>query len=504
MISAAGLRRVRAAALAVAAVAGAPALAASAPGLQPCRLDGVEHEAQCGRVQRPLDLARPQGASIDVHVAVLPALSRRKAQDPVFFLAGGPGQSAIEMAGPLSRRFSRLNQRRDLVFVDQRGTGRSASLQCPGDDKAAQRGPLADLLDTERQVAQMADCRQALQRLPHGSLQHYTTTIAMADLDAVRQWLGVQQVNLIGASYGTRAGLEYLRQFPGAVRRAVLDGVAPPDMVLPASMAADAQLALDGVLAACDAQPACRHAHPALAARWRDLLRRLPLEARVVHPHTGRIESVTLTRQAVLNLVRTPLYVPALAAALPAALADAADGRFEGLFGLAAALGASGAMAGGMHFSVVCAEDVPRLASAPALAHGDFGDGFAQMYTRICAQWPRGEVPEAFYRVGPTPAAVLLLSGGLDPATPPAHGERTARALGPQARHVVVAHAGHGVTALPCVADLVQRFIDAEQPAQALALDTGCAAAVPRPDATIAPWRAAPMPFASAASKGRP
>ncbi len=99
---------------------------------------------------------------------------------------------------------------------------------------------------------------------------------------------------------------------------------------------------------------------------------------------------------------------------------------------------------------------------------------------------------------------MLLLSGGLDPATPPAHGERTARALGPQARHVVVAHAGHGVTALPCVADLVQRFIDAEQPAQALALDTGCAAAVPRPDATIAPWRAAPMPFASAASKGRP
>ena len=504
MRPATGIRRARAALLAATMVAAAAAEAAPAAGLQPCRLEGVEHEAHCGRVQRPLDPSRPQGASIDVHVAVLPALSRRKAEDPVFFLAGGPGQSAIEMAGPLSRRFSRLNQRRDLVFVDQRGTGRSASLQCPGDDKAAQRAPLAELLDTERQVVQMADCRQALQRLPHGSLQHYTTTIAMADLDAVRQWLGVQQVNLIGASYGTRAGLEYLRQFPGAVRRVVLDGVAPPDMVLPASMATDAQVALDALLAACGAQPACRQAHPALAARWRDLLRRLPLEARVVHPHTGRIESVTLTRPAVLSLVRTPLYVPALAAALPAAMADAADGRFEGLFGLAAALGGSGAMAGGMHFSVVCAEDVPRLASAPAPAHGDFGDSFSNMYARICAQWPRGDVAEAFYRVGPTPAPALLLSGGLDPATPPAHGERVTRALGQQARHVVVAHAGHGVSALPCIADLVQRFIDAEQPAQALALDTGCAAAVPRPDATIAPWRAVPMPSTSAASKGRP
>ncbi len=185
---------------------------------------------------------------IDVHFAVLPALARNKKPDPVFFLAGGPGQSAIDLAGTVSRMLSRFGQRRDIVLVDQRGTGRSAPLDC-GDEPPGR--PLSEQLDPQRQLQRARDCLRQLQALPHGDLRHYTTTLAMADLDAVRQALGAERINLVGASYGTRAALEYLRLYPQHVRRVVLDGVAPPDMVLPEASAPDAQAAFDALLQAC-------------------------------------------------------------------------------------------------------------------------------------------------------------------------------------------------------------------------------------------------------------
>jgi hypothetical protein len=117
----------------VLALLGAMAMAAPAPpsaGLQPCRLRGVEHPAWCGSVSRPLDPATPGGPAIDVHYAVLPALSRSKKSDPVLFFAGGPGQSAIDLAGPVGRLLGRFSNRRDIVLIDQRGTGRSAPLRC--------------------------------------------------------------------------------------------------------------------------------------------------------------------------------------------------------------------------------------------------------------------------------------------------------------------------------------------------------------------------------------
>jgi pimeloyl-ACP methyl ester carboxylesterase len=192
----------------------APALAAPAAAegpLQPCRLDGVEHPALCGTLQRPLDPAAPGGRSITLHYAVLPALSRHKRPDAVFFFAGGPGQSAIDAGrsgGPLLGRFS---NRRDIVLIDQRGTGRSAPLSC--DDDAPQR-PLRESADPAAVQQALQRCRQALQQLPHGDLRQYTTAIATQDTEAVRQALGLARINLAGASYGTRAALDYLRQFP--------------------------------------------------------------------------------------------------------------------------------------------------------------------------------------------------------------------------------------------------------------------------------------------------
>jgi pimeloyl-ACP methyl ester carboxylesterase len=474
--------------------------------LKPCRLKGVEHEAWCGSLARPLDPAQPQGRQITLRYAVLPALAQRKAPDPVFFFAGGPGQSATSLAGPLSRQFARIGNRRDMVFVDQRGTGQSAPLKCADDRERQPPLPLALLLDEARQSERLAACRAALQRLPHGDLRQYTTSIAMADIDAVREALGAVKINAVGVSYGTRAVLEYQRQFPQRVRRAVIDGVAPPDMVLPEAFSPDNQAALDAVFAACAKDRDCRTRHPALLAQWRQLLVSLPREVRVQHPLTGQDETVRIDRAALLGLVRAPLYAPALAAGLPAAIAEAASGRFNPLLGLGQALGGAGDMSTGMHFSVVCAEDLPRMkagsGAAPDVVPGsDFGAVFGELYRRVCADWPRGQPPANFYTLRPASSPTLVLSGGADPVTPPRHGERVAKALGAKARHVVVAEEGHGVMQLGCVRDAVMRFISEDGDDAALKVDAGCGAGVPRPLPYV-PIAPAVAPSAPAASKG--
>ena len=456
---------------AVALVAASGADAAALP-LHTCRLSGLEHDAQCGVLKRPLDPARPDGTQIDLHVVVIPALARQKLPDPIFFLAGGPGQSAIGLAGTIEHLTARLGARRDLVLIDQRGTGHSAPLHCdtPTADEA-----LARTLDRTRAIAALDACRTSLQKLPWGDLRFYTTPLAMADADAVRAALGAERIDLIGISYGTRAALEYLRAYPSHVRRVVLDGVAPADMVLPESDDIDADAELAALMRDCAAEKACARAHPSLAQTWQGLMASLPRPITFAEPVSGQARHVTMTRDALRGLVRPGLYSPSMGALLPYAIEQAAAGRYEPLLALATG---DADIAEGEHFSVICAEDVPRM-SPPAGADGD--QGARAMYRAACAHWPRGDVPPAFYTIPRSDVPVLLLSGGLDPVTPPRHAERAAKALGPQARSVVVANNGHNVTAIACMRDAVFHFIDAADDAQAQGVDLGCAAKVPRP-----------------------
>ena len=474
---------------AFALLAGAGSQAATLP-LHGCRLVGLEHDAQCGVLKRPLDPARPEGAQIDLHVVVIPALARQKLPDPIFFFAGGPGQSAIGLAGTIEHLASRLGARRDLVLIDQRGTGHSAPLQCevPAPDEGLKR-----LLEPARQLAAVDDCRARLERLPWGDLRFYTTPIAMADADAVRAALGAGQVDLLGISYGTRAALEYLRVYPTHVRRAVIDGVAPPDMVLPDTEDVDARAAMQALFRDCAAEKACAAAHPALAQHWDALLASLPKPVDAVDPVTGRPLHATLTRDAVHNLVHQPLYSPSQGAMLPYAIDEAAAGRVNALFALSASVGERPVdMSEGQHLSVICAEDAPRMRPADDAAAAD--PGARGLYRAICAHWPRGDVPAAFYTIPASPAPVLLLSGGIDPITPPRHAERVAKALGPKARSVVVANSGHNVMSIACLGDAVFRYVDAATDAEAQAVDMGCAAKVPRPLAfqPLLPARAVP------------
>jgi pimeloyl-ACP methyl ester carboxylesterase len=495
-------------------------------GTAPCRLRGVSHDAQCGVVQRPLDPSKPDGVQIDVHYAVLPALARNKKPDPVFLFAGGPGQSAIDLSAVALGALQRFTNRRDIVLVDQRGTGRSAPLMCEPSDPWQ---PLARQADVEQHIRDALRCRESLQKLPHGDLRQYTTTIAMADVDAVREALGAAQINAVGGSYGTRAVLEYMRLFPRRVRSAVIDGVAPPDMVLPVSSLSDSQAALDAAFLACATDTRCEAQFPNLQVRWRAWMATLPQRITVTHPARGQAETFTLTRDSVLNAMRGPLYAPSSAAALPMAAHAAVQGRLEPLMALAGSGSPrrAGAIALGMHFSVVCAEDAPRMAQSADAPGQDFGASFLRMHEAVCAGWPRGHVPPAFYTVMPTQVPTLVLSGGLDPVTPPRHGARVSQLLGPAAVHVVVPNAGHGLMGLACLRDQLYRFVDeADKPgrvAPAVAassatsggatsggampssatassngasLDLGCATAIPRPPNFLPPS----PPLMSAAS----
>lgn len=459
-----------------------PTMAQATP-TSACRVAGFSNEVQCGKVQRSLNPARPDGAKIDIHFVVVPAMARNKQPDAVLVLAGGPGQSAISIAAAVMPRLRRLNNRRDLVFIDQRGTGLSAPLQCADDAHL----PLAQAMDTALQLQRLRQCSQDLAKLPYGDLRFFTTTLAMQDFEAVRVQLGVPRWNLIGASYGTRAALEYLRLFPNQVRRTVIDGVAPPDMVLPSSLSVDTQAALDRLFSACEADkqgaPTCAKRFPKLRQEWGQLLQSLPRTVQINHPLTGVPETLTLNREAVLRMVRAPLYVPSLAAGLAPALNAATRGNFQGLIGLSAGFGGrkDSRLAMGMHFSVVCAEDAPRLNAAPISQGQDFGSIDAHLYASVCSFWPKGEVSQDFYKIPTVRSPVLLLSGGSDPVTPPHHGARVALALGAQAQHIVVAEAGHGVSGIGCMRDVLERFITTPQDPQALPQNADCAARIPRP-----------------------
>jgi pimeloyl-ACP methyl ester carboxylesterase len=385
--------------------------------------------------------------------------------------------------------FSRLSNRRDLVFVDQRGTGKTAPLICLDPKRQA----LADQATQSQQVQQLMLCKAALLKQPHikaeADLAQFTTPLAMQDLDAVRQQLGVSKINLVGVSYGTRAALEYMRQFPNAVRRSVLDAVAPADMALPASFSTDGQAALDALLTACSAEQACAQAHPQLRVQWADLLKSLPRETSVIHPLTGERERLTLSREMVLGIVRGALYTPSVAAALPVAITEAAAGRYEAIAGLGSMFASKRGtqLAMGMHFSVICAEDVPRLALTDAVhqtnpAGVDFRTEAADLYRHVCARWPRGELPADYYKLPAAKSPVLMFSGGIDPATPNRHGARVAKSLGDLAKHLVLPNAGHGVLSVGCARDVIYRFIDASNSTEALSVDTRCLQNVPRPN----------------------
>jgi pimeloyl-ACP methyl ester carboxylesterase len=441
------------------------------------------------------DRQRREGRRLKLKVAVARALAAQPAPDPLFILAGGPGQSATAVAGKVLPALERVRRTRDVVFVDQRGTGGSNPLDC---GRPPEEATFEDRLRTDLDVEELKAC---LARYD-ADVRHYGTTAAMEDLDAVREALGYERVNLYGGSYGTRAALEYARRHPGRLRAMVLDGVAPMSLYLPLSLAKDAQRALEQLFADCAADARCAAAYPKLPERFAALLARLdagPVRARVPDPLTGRPQEAEVSRELFTASLRALLYVPDASTLVPLLVDRAAAGDFAPLLASGGQVRADG-MAMGLFLSVMCAEDAPFLTAADVAREAEgtwLGAGMGQRMLQACEVWPRGEVREDFRQPVRSDVPTLLLSGALDPVTPPSHAEAAAATL-TRALHVTVPGTGHGTVGVPCARDLMVSFLEK---GEVQGLTPACPAATPRPpfflgfaDAAPAGAVAAPSP----------
>jgi pimeloyl-ACP methyl ester carboxylesterase len=427
-----------------------PATAAPAQ-THSCHLPGVEEALRCLKLPVPLEPGKP--ATLDLHVTIAPALRQGARPDPLFVLAGGPGEAGSDVLPLLSTAFKRVRATRDIVFVDQRGTGLSGKLECPSDADAD-----AQLNDAEADAA-MHRCIAA-SKAPFAA---YTTAAAARDIEAVRRALGYDRINLWGGSYGTRLAQAYARAYPAGTRALLLDAVAAPDQVIPAG-GRDSQAALDRLFAQCAKDAACARAYPNLRGEFDALVGKLdaaPLKLNLPDPRTARQVDVTMTSDRLLDTVRNMLYAPADARRLPFLVHSASAGRWQPFVArrnLAADFSPDGSPATLLHLAVVCAEDMPRF--TPALAASD-----ASPLTRTLADRLRGlcramNVP-AVPTTPPTriAAPVLLLSGALDPVTPPRRAQDAARFMD-RAQLLTAPNAGHGVSQLGCAPRLLRAFLD--------------------------------------------
>jgi pimeloyl-ACP methyl ester carboxylesterase len=440
--------------------------------LSPCHLKGLSEVVECGTLEVFEDRAAQAGRRIALRVAVIPAVTATPDPDPLFILAGGPGQAATEIGPTILPFLRRVRPRRDIVLVDQRGTGASNPLDCV--DEAADPDDLQHLFSVIADPQLLTGCLARLDADP----RLYTTPIAMDDLDDVRRALGYDTINLYGGSYGTRAALVYMRRHPEAVRSAVLDGAAPAAMKLPLHMAQDGERALRHALDDCAADERCHERFPDLEADLDNLLRRLardPIPVRTRHPRTGAMVDLEISRDGFVSQLRAALYDPDVVSLLPLIVQRAAGGDFDPFIALGAAFtgGIADSISLGMFLSVVCAEDLPYISAAErseALAGTFLGPVMLDAIEKSCAVWPAGELPPGYTDPVRSDHPVLILSGALDPATPPRWGEEVARHLS-RARHVVAAGAAHNVLPRGCAADVVARFLEAGDAAD---LDLSC------------------------------
>lgn len=426
-------------------------------------------DARCGSLAVPEDRANPAGRQIVLNIAVIPAIKRNPEPDALFLLAGGPGQSAIEAFPAMLSFLFNVHEDRDIVLVDQRGTGKSNPLRC--------LDPENESLTDEQALEELKTCPERLD----ADLRFYNTEIAMTDLDAVRAALGYETINLYGASYGTRAALTYLRLFPQRVRTVTLDAVVDADFVMFMDSATDGQAALDKFFLRCEADQACGSAFPDLEAEFSALLTRLeqnPAEITIPHPLTNKPLDLTVTPELVAGMVFNTLYVPDLVASLPLSIHAAyADENYVPLISQAFMVNAG--IYDGMFYAVTCTEDAPLISGAEAArrsADSVFGDRTVD-FAAVCSEWPKGQVSDAFRAPLQSDVPVLILSGEADPITPPRYAENVAENL-ENDLHLVFSGMGHGNLSSRCSANTFTKFL-ANGSLQDL--DTSCVAGIQPP-----------------------
>lgn len=417
---------------------------AAAKGLAPCEDPRFGERAECGTVEVLEDRTDPESRKIDLNVVVMRA-EKPAGREPVFFLAGGPGQGATDLAGLALGVFEPVRESRDFVLVDQRGTGASNPLICSNNASEHPQSSFDGLFDPDNFARCLADFRQ------HAEVELYSTPHVVADLEEVRERLGYERVLLWGGSGGTRTALVWMRLHPDRIAATLIDGVTPTTFRAPSGMARGSHDALSRVFEDCAAQPSCREAFPELDDDFRKLL--WIFEAGPVATHVKREDGtqvpVKMTRGGLGYAIRGMLYSSRRAKTLPNLIHASAQSGDVSPFAQALWLrdvNLRPVVSMGVHFAVYCTEDIPFIdeREVPALTDGTFlGTWLLEQYGAICDLWDAEPLGRDYLQptTGDTPT--LVFSGYYDPSTPSSYGTEVASHL-TDSRHVIVRNEAHG------------------------------------------------------------
>jgi pimeloyl-ACP methyl ester carboxylesterase len=438
-------------------------------------------EAQCGRFEVPENHAAPAGRKISLAIAWLPA-KRESAPDPMVMIAGGPGQSARESFPTIAGAFADVRKTRDVLLIDQRGTGDSRRLTCKDSRGKNAMVETAEMAQPGDDLAKARDfaARCAAELSKTADLRFYTTTDAIQDLEAVRAAIGAPQLNLMGISYGTRVAQQYAKRYPSRTRTITIDGIAPNAMVLGNDFAMNLEDSLDRQFARCTRDSACA----GKLGNPRERLNALMTTLRTAPPNvtfrdaiTGESRTETLTPDHVAGLARMFAYAPQVAGLLPLEINEAAQGRYEPLMALSNLLSSTlgDQIMAGMQLSVICTEDAAELKSDPAADGSLLGNGLVDLMRAQCEVWPKGVRPADFRAPLTGRIPTMILSGEFDPVTPPRYGDEVLASL-QNARHFVVRGQGHNVLPVGCMPKLFAQFVDK---ADVKSLDARCLDKVP-------------------------
>lgn len=441
--------------------------------LSSCQLPDVAGPARCGVVEVPENPAKPEGRKLGIEVAVLPATEGRAAPDPILILMGGPGEDAIREAGYYAEALSSLRRDRDVLLIDQRGTGKSHRLTCDIYEGVEPAELFRDIFPQS-----VERCARELSK--KADLTQYSYAHFARDLEHIRKVLGYGPLNLSAGSYGTRAAQAFIRTYPDSVRTVLFHSVVPIDVAIPVPMAKSSQTAMDRVLKDCEARPACHAAFPNVRNELAEIMRRLDAgEVKVTVP--GETTQVTISRGRVAERLRTMMYRAEGADSIPLMIHRAYGGDYQPIVDdiLANARGAHTAVSFGLFFSVVCNDDVPFIREsdiAPASQGTYLGEYRVRQQQAACTKWPKSVLPAGYRDPVRSSVPALFVSGDTDPAISLEFTEHAAKGF-PNRAMVVLKNRGH--TEWPdCVGDIYERFVRAGSTAK---LDTSTCKPEPRP-----------------------
>lgn len=429
---------------------------------RPCIDARLAATARCGLVTVPENRAISGGRRIDLNIVILPAESTDGDLPPLFDIDGGPGLPGTKNTEFYLTYGGAHRARRDIVLVDQRGTGASNALACP--ELSSPETAYAEMYPRDAVIR----CRVELELI--ADLTQYGTSAAIADLDDVRSALGHERIDIVALSYGTTVALRYLATYPDRVRAAVLMGVVPADAMPPQYHATAGERGLGLVFEDCLADSACRSAFPDPAGDLERSVARLELP------------SAPVSVAVFMERLRSLMYSPDGARRLPSIIHHAAEGDMTPFFEATRSRGPS-LLAEGMYLSTTCVESIGFIDYERAAAAANdtrFGDYRLRRQREACENWPRGTVADRHFAPVETDAAVLLISGRFDPVTPPEWAEALVGGM-PRSRHLVLARGGHivdGLSNLECLDSIIQSFFDTADPA---ALDIACLAEMQPP-----------------------